>query len=219
MKAPPASTRTGPRRILIAPLSLLASLTLPVVQLAINGGISVCLAMVAPRTSWMAIACWMAAMASVGAIVHHVSTRREPGDAALPTNASAIILEITQVVTLGSMWILFAPDNLLTRATIGLFAGLTAFDVLDRMLFVRRMHRTGGVKAEARRITERIISEHPDDAHGLIAEENVKRRDRSRLHWQLGAALSDENVALYQREALQREKNVVSQFEFHRSIC
>jgi len=190
-----------PHALLAAGAVAIAGITMPVVQLAVYGGLAAYVATAARAGTWISIAGWTMTAAAAGAIAHLVATSREPGDAMLPTNTSAIVLGLVQMVALTSIWLLFAPDSHLSRAVIGLFAGLTAFDIIDRVLFVVRMRRHGGVEAEARRIVERIMLRHPEDAHGLIAEENVKRRGRSRLHWRLGDALSAENIALYEREA------------------
>lgn len=211
MNASTTAAHREPHRLLVAGAIVLATITTPIAQLAIYGALAAYVAFAAHAGTWITVTCWATVAASGGAILHLVMTNREPGDAMLPTNASAIVLGLVQMVVLASIWLLFTPDSLVAKGFIGLFAGLTAFDIVDRILFVVRMRRQGGVEAEARRIVERIMSGHPEDAHGLIAEENVKRRGRSRLHWRLGEALSAENVALYEREAEQRQAEASAQ--------
>ena len=201
-----ATATTSPRRVVdriaFVTTTLFLEVVSPPVQLVAWAALTVTASARPGSPAWMAPVAWCAATMCIVAIIDLVGTERtSPGLRMIPTNASAAVLSLTQMALVGIMWCAHGSASVAWTLLAAAFGGLVTIDLADRARFVLRVRRIGGVEGEARRIVAHILATRPDEAHALITQVNIGRRQRSRLHWRLGEALSDENVTLYDREA------------------
>lgn len=192
--------RTISGRGAYAAFNLLLAITHPVTSLAIFGAIPLIIAIPSGKP-WLIAVTAVAAAAAFVAIVTMVRGDVDPMERRMHTVFSGYVSDtqlavvVTTMIATGSI----AGAGALIFGVLALAA--TTWSFVARSRFLSRIRRAGGVSQAARVDAQRIIDQRPNEAHLMISRASVDGRDASRLHWRYAQAMSDENVALYVREA------------------